>query len=248
MRRELETFRRILGACFVWGLLFSWVPGSACGQSPPKDVGLVTGLWGEVIYSSQAQSQGPSRVETFMKVRVGDLFRLEPGASIQIVYFQGNRQEVWKGPACFRVGETQGEPEGDSPARPEVSLLPTGAGQGIQRIPVLLRRAGLSRGGGMQVRGAPSTKGGKEAGAAGPALTPQEQAEIQSAWEAYREMRQRAAAGDVTPELFMLGVLSDYEQYGEMEALLQEALSRHPGDVVLRDLARWVREHRGRSR
>jgi hypothetical protein len=211
---------------------------SAAAQPPPSDVGLVTKLAGEVTYWNEAYQRTPANVEAFMKVRKGDHLKVPAGGLVQLVYFQSSQQETWKGPAILVVGDGRGQPEGDTKAQPEVITLPPGAQQGIQRVPVLLRRAGLSRSGAMQVRGIQRPE--PRASAAPPALTQEEQAEIAAARETYQGMKKRAVADDVTPEMYFLGVLTDYEQYEEMEQVVKEALKKQPGNELLKDLEKWV--------
>lgn len=243
MRGEGMTWTKVPIIMGILGLLSFACLGSTRAQPPVKDSGLITGLEGEVSYSSGGRSNEFTRAEAFMKVRVGDTLMVEPGGWVRIVFFQGNREELWKGPAVFKVGETRGEPEAGSLAEAEVTVLPSGASKGIQRVPALLKRAGLSRAGAMQVRGGPGAEGTKASGSEA-ALSAQEQAEIQRAKEIYREMRRRSVADDLTPELFLLGVLSDYEQYSEMEVAIADALSRKPGDVLLEQLAAWVKRQK----
>lgn len=238
-----------IGRCWVgallWAIAWLWARDPVQAQPPPKDVGLITAASGEVQYQGYGQAQG--QAEPFMKVRLGDRFYLAKDACLQIVFFQGSRQELWRGPASFRAGEAQGEPLEAAGGNPEVKVLPAGTGQGIQRVPALLRRAGLSRVGGMQVRGAGSTTHeGRRPGQSG--LSQEEKAELQAARETYREMREKASSDDLTPELFFLGVLSEYEQYEEMDLILKEALSRDPRNEVLNNLAGWVRAQGNKSR
>lgn len=239
-------YLRILGGqwgALLWVLVWFWVGDPLQAQPPPRDVGLITALSGEVQYQGYGQAQG--QAEPFMKVRLGDRFDLGRDASLQIVFFHGSRQELWRGPVSFKAGEAQGEPLGGV-GTPEVKVLPAGTGQGIQRVPSLLRRAGLSRVGAMQVRGAgPRAQEGDKAPGS---LSQQENAELQAARDTYKSMREKALPDDLTPELFFLGVLSEYEQYEEMDSLLKEAVSRDPGNELLKRLAGWVEAQRNRSR
>lgn len=227
---------RLLGA-LLWGFVWLWAKDPALAQPPPRDVGLVTAVSGEVQYQGYGQATGLA--EPFMKVRLGDRFDLPKEASLQIVFFQGSRQELWRGPVSFQAGEAQGEPLGGGAGAAEVKVLPAGTGQGIQRVPTLLRRAGLSRVGGMQVRGSGSRA--QEGERPAQTLSQEEKAELQAARETYKAMREKASAEDLTPELFFLGVLSEYEQYEEMSSLLKEALSKDPGNELLKNLAGWVK-------
>lgn len=240
--------RRIVGTgwlgALLWGGVWLWAQDPAVAQPPPRDVGLITAVSGEVQYQGHAQAVG--RAEPFMKVRLGDRFELAKEASLQIVFFQGSRQELWRGPVSFKAGEAQGEPLGGGAGAVEVKVLPAGTGQGIQRVPALLRRAGLSRVGGMQVRG--SGAKAQEGERPAPTLSEEEKAELQAARETYKTMREKASPEDLTPELFFLGVLSEYEQYEEMESLLKEALSKDPGNELLKSLAGWVKTQGNKPR
>ncbi|MGQ9652500.1 MAG: hypothetical protein ACUVXD_00365 [Thermodesulfobacteriota bacterium] len=210
--------------------------GSAQVQPIPADVGLVTQLSGDVTYWNEAYHKTPEKAVAFMKIRKGDHFALPEGARLQVVYFASNRQESWAGPARLVIGQAESE-NLSRDAQPEVIVLPPGASQGVQRIPALLRRAGLSRTGGLQVRGMtpPQAPGG---------LSPDEEAEIQNARRNYQDLRKQAKPDDLTPELYLLGILADYEQFEEMEKVLKDAQTRQPGNEVLKELEAWVRTQR----
>ena len=208
----------------------------------PPDVGLVTQLSGDATYWNEAYQKTPEKAQAFMRIREGDHFRVVVGAVVQLVYFQNGRQEAWKGPAAFVVGETQSRAEGEKgvQAQPEVIILPAGTSQGIRRIPVLLRRAGLSRSGAIQIRG--TGEGAQKA----IVPTKEEQAEIAMAKENYQRLRKQTRPDDITPELNLLGVLADYEQFEEMEKVIKEALKIQPNNEVLKELGEWVRTQRSK--
>jgi hypothetical protein len=106
----------------------------------------------------------------------------------------------------------------------------------MRRIPVLLRRARLSRsGGGVMLRGTP------EASQKPIVPTKEERAEIAMAKEAYQKLRKQAKPNDITPELTLLGVLADYEQYEEMEKIIKDAMKIQPDNQVLKELDEWVK-------
>jgi hypothetical protein len=207
----------------------------------------VTKLTGEATFWNEGYQRTPVKAEAFMKVRQGDHFKAENGSLVQLVYFENSRQETWKGPCAFLVGDAESVVEGDRKAKPEVTTLPAGASQGVQRIPALLRRAGLSRAGAMQVRGIPTDKGAQVGSQGHAALTPEDESEIAAAKDTYKGMRRQAKADDVTPELYLLGVLADYEQYGEMETVLKDAQAKQPSNDVLKELASWVSAQKGKA-
>jgi hypothetical protein len=211
-------------------------------QIPPPDVGLVIQLSGDATYWNEGYRKTPEKAQAFMQVRQGDHFRAAAGATVQLVYFQNGRKETWKGPAAFVVGEAQSRAEGEKglQAQPEVMFLTVGASQGMNRLPALLRRAGLSRSGGMQIRGV----GG------GPpkviASGEEERTQIARAKETYQNLRKQARPEDITPELNLLGILADYDQFEEMEKVIQDALKIQPANEVLKELAEWVRTQRSK--
>jgi hypothetical protein len=211
-------------------------------QTLPPDVGLVTQLSGsgDVTYINESYQKAQERAQPFMRIRQGDLFKVTAGAMVQLVYFQNGRKETWKGPAVFVVGGAQSRAEGEKgiEAQPEVTILPTGVSQGLRRIPILLRRAGLSRSGTTQVRG---VGGGPQKAIT---LSEEEKAEIKMAKEIYQSFRKQTKAEDITPELTLLGVLADYEQYEEMERVIKDALEIQPESGVLKELLAWVRTQR----
>jgi hypothetical protein len=211
-------------------------------QTLPPDVGLVTQLSGDTTYWNETYQKTPEKVQVFMKVRKGDHFKVSGGSVVQVVYFQNGRKEIWKGPAAFIVGHTQGQAEGEkgSQAQPEVTTLSAEASQGIRRIPVLLRQARLSRLGAMQVRG------GGESPRKTFVPSKEERAEIAMAKENYQRLRKQTPPDDITPELNLLGVLADYEQFEEMERVVKDALKVQPNNEVLKELEEWVRIRRSK--
>ena len=79
------------------------------------DVGLVTGLSGEVTYANPAENQVPAQAQAFLKIREGDQFKLAPGALLQLTYFASGRQETWHGPVNVAVGGQGGRAAGNGP-------------------------------------------------------------------------------------------------------------------------------------
>lgn len=202
--------------------------GMALGAgAQSSDVGLVNQLSGEVAYASQGGDQ--SKAQAFMKVRQGDRFTLPAGAQLRVVYFNGSRQETWKGPASFRAGTQQSEAVSGQVI--EAAQLPSGVAQKIAQVPNLVQIAKLGRSGGIAVRG-----GGKTA-----RLSSEQQAEISQAKATYAQMRQKAPAEDITPEFYVYSVLQDHLLYDEMKAVTEEMLKRQPGNPEAQELAAYVK-------
>lgn len=192
-----------------------------------SDVGLVNQLSGEVSYAGQGGTQ--SKAQAFMKVREGDRFTLPAGAQLRLVYFNGSRQETWKGPASFKAGTKQSEALSGQAA--EAAQLPSGVAQKIAQVPNLVQIAKLGRSGGIAVRG-----GGKPG-----RLSAEQLAEVSQAKANYAQMRQKAAPEDITPELYYYSVLQDYLLYNDMKTVTDEMIKRQPNNQEAQELAAYVK-------
>ena len=214
--------------------LFLLAAGAPPARARAPAVGLVTKLSGPVSWTSGAGE--PSAARAFMKVRAGDRFDLRAGGKVRVVWFAGGRQETWRGPVVFEVGEAAGQARRPAGASPEVGNVPGKASTSLRRVPVLLKRIGSSRAGGVQVRAG---------GAAEPRevvpLAPDEQAELQAARDLAAKLRTGGAPDDVTADLFLLSHLADFEQYAEMAEVLKAARTRQPGNEELERLEEWAR-------
>jgi len=197
---------------------------SAFGQA--ADVGLVNMLAGDVTYQSDSTA---AKARPYMKVRQGDRFSVPAGAQVRVVYFQGGRQETWKGPAAFRAGSQASEPASGTPA--EVATLPAAVPQQISQIPELIQIARLGRSGGVQVRGA----------GAPPRVIEDQQAEVAKAKDTYRAMRAQASPDDITPELYLYSVLQDYLMYEDMKPVVDEMMKRQPANADVQALADYAK-------
>jgi len=241
------SYRKTLSLVYRIGLgvvLIMMSGTSMEAQTVPPDVGIITQLSGEVTYRNEEYQKTPEKAQAFMKIFQGDYFQVEAKAMIQLVYFLNGRKETWKGPAAFIVGEAQSRAKSEKgmQAQPEVKMLPSGVLDGVRRVPVLLRRAGLSRSGIMQVRGpgetSPKSKVSSE----------EERAEIALAKENYRTLRNQSKEEDITPELYLLGILANYDQFEEMEKVIKDTLKKLPNNEVLKKLEEWVRTQKTQSK
>ncbi|MBL8382582.1 MAG: hypothetical protein JNM90_05880 [Burkholderiales bacterium] len=205
------SVRLALGAALLVG---------AAAAVAAQDVGLVSHLQGAVTMP------GGARVTAFMKVRDGDSFVVADGATLRLVYFEGGRQETWKGPAAFKAGARQGEP---ASGRPEVAQLPGGAPVRLAQTAEVIQIAKLGRAGGVTVRGIKTQQ-----------LSAGQAAEVAQARRTYDGWRARAAADDITPELYLYTVLDSHMLYEDMRALVRVMQERAPGSEEVRDLAAWV--------
>lgn len=243
MKSFRKNIRSLAALICLGGALATFPQNPVWAQTLPPDVGLVTQLSGNATYWNESYQKTAEKVQVFMKVRKGDHFKVSGGSVVQLVYFENSRKETWKGSAAFVVGQTQSQAQVEKgfQAQPEVTILPAEASQGIRRIPALLRQARLSRLGAMQVRGA------GESPRKPFVPTKEERAEIAMAKESYQRLRKQTPPDDLTPELNLLGVLADYEQFEEMEKVLKDALKIQPNNEVLKELDEWVRVQRTKS-
>jgi hypothetical protein len=215
----MKTLQIMLGGALL---------GAALGVSAQgSDVGLVNQISGDVSYTSQGASQ--SKAQAFMKMRQGDRFNVPAGAQLRVVYFNGGRQETWKGPSSFKAGTQKSDAESGQPA--EVAQMPAGVPQKIAQVPELVQIAKLGRSGGIAVRG-----GGKPG-----RLSSEQQAEVSLAKVNYAQMRKGSSSDDITPELYLYSVLQDHLLYADMKNVTDEMVKRQPGNPEVQELAAYVK-------
>jgi hypothetical protein len=138
--------------------------------------------------------------------------------------------------------QSQAKAEKGAPTQPEVTILPAEATKTMRCIPNLMRRAGLSRSGTMQVRGM------DESSQDSLALSKDEKSGIALAKKNYQSMRNQTEVDDITPEIYLLGVLADYGKFEEMEKVIKDAQKIQPGNPVLNKLEEWVRAQKSEQR
>jgi hypothetical protein len=252
-KEKAMTMRSFLVGCGTISLCLglAWALGGAVAapaQTAPPDVGLVTQLCGTATYSNQDQPKEPAPVQAFMKIRRGDHIKLGEPASLQLLYFASGRQETWQGPATLLIGDLESTAQGHRQPLPQpaVQLLPTKVTRRIAGAPLPLPRSSLFFSGATQTRGVKPPGTGTIAPA--PPLSAADQTKLKDAEKTYRDLRAKAAADDLTPELFFLAVLAEYQQYPRMDQLIDAMQKKRPGDAVLKDLKVWVRSRSGEPR
>ena len=203
------------------------VASAAVAQAQSVDVGIVNMLSGDVAYASDGAAG--AKAQAFMKVRQGDRFTVPPGAQVRVVYFNGGRQETWKGPAAFKAGAQSGEASSGKPT--DITTLPSTVPQRIAQVPELIQIAKLGRSGGVAVRGS-----GRP-----PRLTAEQQTEVKNAREIYGKLRSQSTPDDITPELYLYSVLQDFLLYDDMKPVVDEMAKRQPANAEVKELAAWVR-------
>ena len=200
----------------VFAFITTLVGGIAFAQDT-GDVGLVNSLQGDVSYQGK---EGPARkAQPYMRLRHGDKVTLAAGAAIRISYTTANRQESWSGPGSFVA--TSGGGELLKGSKPEIVQMPAAVPQKLARVSELMN---TSRVGGLVVR---SVK----------AQSASSKEEVAEAVAAYESMRAKAAANDVTPELYLYSVFQENGMVDDLKIVAKEMLSRQPDNAEIRQLA-----------
>jgi hypothetical protein len=218
---------------------------AASAQAPAPDVGLITQLSGPVTYWNKQEQKEPVPARAFMKVRQGDNFKLNEAASMTLLYFASGRQETWRGPVSLIAGDRESATAGDqkpSP-QPEVQILPAKVSKRIAGAP-LAPASFLARSGVIQTMAPTCPPPAKPP----VTLSKEAQQQIQEAEKTYQNLRRRARAEDVTPELYFFGVLAEYKQFAEMAKVVDAMLQKRPGDAALNDLKACVRSQAAGSK
>ena len=193
------------------------------GAHAADDVGLVNQLSGEVAYKAPGGSA--SRASAFMKVREGDNFRLNAGARLRVVYFDGGRQELWEGPAEFNAARKQGTVIS---GKVMASQLPGGVPQALAQTPELMQIVKVGRPGAVTVRGIK------------PGMSAEQKLGVQQARDQYKSMSAGTAGDDITPELYLLNVLREHALHDEMKQVAARMLVKQPAQQEVMDIVAWV--------
>ena len=234
----MKAKRRIrLRGLLCLAMLTVFLAAAAAAQTSLPDVGLITKLSGDVRFSNEAEKKEPAKAQAFMKVRRGDRLKLPEAGSLTLLYFASGRQESWKGPGTIIAGDTESAAAGGSqqtPSPPEVKLLPLKASRQMAGAPPVLTPADFGKSGIIQTM-APTCPAPEKAAVPMP-RTYEAQRKIKEAEKLYQELKKGAATDDVTPELYLYGVLAEYKQFPEMVKMIDAMLVKRPGDAALMNL------------
>lgn len=169
---------------------------AAATAQAAADVALVTAIDGSV---SRVIEKGTQPMQNFVKVKEGDVLSLDKGARLQLVYFDGGRQETWKGSGKLEVARVESKATGL--AAPEVKKLPDIMVKQIARTPALDSHG---RGGVTRLRAIP---------------TPDKVALVE---KTYAKLKAEAAADDLNPEFYRLSGYFEIRDLDRVEAALAE--------------------------
>ena len=170
------------------------IASSLTGAAWAQDA-MLTQVTGKVGVSGKG---GARDAVPFLKVNEGDKLTLAANARVQMVYLASGRQEIWKGSGEVVVGSQ----EGRSPSlKAEASQLPPLILKQLAKTPAVGQQG---KTGMVMVRGLDDL------------------AALDQLEKDYAEFRARAAADDVTPEVFLLSGLLEYQDYDRARKVLAD--------------------------
>ncbi len=170
------------------------------------EVGLVTSLSGNVTLLGEKGVE--LALKPFVKVRSGDRLTLTEQARLQLVFFDGGRQETWLGSGVLALAEQSSQIlKGD--LQSEVKILPAVLVKQLSRTP---SSGGNVKAGMLRLRSAPGTEG------------------LESAERSYTEWRAQAAANERSLELYLLASYFESRAFEKLEGLLRQMAARAPND------------------
>jgi hypothetical protein len=167
---------------------------SVTGAAWAQDV-MLTQVAGDVRVLGKT---GGRAAVPFLKINDGDKLTLASGARVQMVYLASGRQEIWKGTGEIVIGKQDGR----SPSlKAEASQLPPLILKQLAKTPAVGRQG---KTGMVMVRGLEALEA------------------LDRLEKDYAEFRARAAADDVTPEVFLLSGLVEFEDYERARKVLAD--------------------------
>jgi hypothetical protein len=199
----VDNVRRTLIGVVLLALVLASI-GQALAERG-GEVAMVTALQGKV---SRVAPLGPQPVEAFAKLQHGDLLALDKDSRLQVVYFEGGRQETWHGPGRLEIAKIDSTPYGLQ--APEIKALPAVLVRQIAQTPLL---ASQGRAGMVRLRSAASAE------------------DLTKVEDTYRQLRQATGADDINPELFLLSALFELQEFDRVERALAQLQLDHAGNA-----------------
>lgn len=173
------------------------------------EVGLVTAVSGGVTL--QEEKSAASELKPFVKLREGDRLTLQGASRLQVVFFDGGRQETWQGAGALEVGSVSSR------------ALKGGVQAEVRTLPAILVR---------QLSKTPAPDGSVKAGmirmrSISPAGT------LESVEKNYADLRRQADAGDRSPELYLLASYLELREFDKLEGFLGQLRDKSLADAQL---------------
>ena len=211
--------RTILRSLLVCAVFVSVVAAAEVANA--REAGLLTNVTGNVFYGKDKE-----KAEPFMKAKIDDVFYLEDGATMHIVYFKNGRKEKWTGAVEVTITEEIGNASTEN--EPAVTTEPGTSTDGLRAIPEFL--ANLNT----EIMGGKISRSHKKAYNSFNDLTDDEKKSVGDTKQVYIDMLKTAAPDDITPELFSIGMLSQHKLYLETLGLVNVALKKQPEHIGLK--------------
>jgi hypothetical protein len=211
----------------------------------PAGIVIVVAVSGSVTYQNELTQQVPAQVHAFMKLCQDDVVKLPVQSQITLTYLKGGRQETWQGQIVLKIGAKESAIQSSlaSSPQPQVKDLPEEISRVIRETVLPFPKMKIERVAGANVRQLviqpqpePTTP---------PTLIESEQerlAIIKTAKDTYAKLKAQRGKDDLTPELYLLSVFADYEQYGEMKTMVEELLQTYPDNPMLQRWKSWVQQ------
>jgi hypothetical protein len=191
-----------IGAALIFFSVSAWA----------VEAGLLTAVSGTVLLlDDKAAASG---LKPFVKVRDGDHLALQENSRLQIVFFDGGRQETWQGAGVLEVGSTSSKVLKGS-LQPEVKTLPA----------ILVK----------QLSKTPSPDSGVKAGMIRMRSVPTPE-KVELAEKSYADFRKQSEPADRNPEIFIFAAYFELREFEKLEALLKSLGESSPKDPELNAL------------
>lgn len=165
---------------------------------------LVTAIEGTV---SRASASGPQALQSFTRLKEGDLVAIDKGAKVKLVYLANGRQESWRGSGKLEIGG--GESKAWGLGEPSVAQLPAVLVAQIAKTPAVdsQGRAGMTR-----LRAI---------------ATPEAIAKIDNT---YRQLRAESDPVDLNPEIYLLSGMFEIRALDRVEQAIEDIRAKRPND------------------
>lgn len=162
-------------------------------------------------------------VVPFTKLRTGTRVSIGDDGRFQFVYLGTGQQETWGGGSQIELGETESKPIKASKL-PAIKQLPASILRGLTQAPTAIANI-RSTHGMIRVR------------------TAIDRSKLEAAEKNYKMLRTQTTEDDVTPELYLLAVLSELKQVDKMKQPLAQMLKRQPSNAEIRAIHAAYAKH-----
>lgn len=171
------------------------------------EVGLVTAVSGSV--QLQEEKSPASELKPFVKVREGDRLTLQGKSRLQVVFFDGGRQETWQGTGALEVGSVSSK------------AVKGGVQAEVRTLPAILVK---------QLSKTPSPDGSVKSGMIRMRSLPAVDT-LESVERNYAALRKQVEAGERSPELYLLASYLELREFDKLEGVLKQLREKNHGDA-----------------